>query len=183
MPKASLYFCDNCHTEDEAGQNKIFYVDLSCLRQLKKFKAKVLDSMSLHSTLGQNLHFGKANWKFYYLKPSKPDTLCNLWNFNFCFVQFEKEWQYWLKLCSKNTSMEGGIVYLYLCCSFQIFAQSQSLGQLLLTRDPLVEYDIRGRVCSILQGRPTDQQQKQRSRRHRTGCGNILLRWQSIERI
>ena len=104
-------------------------------------------------------------------------------NFNFCFVQFEKEWQYWLKLCSKNTSMEGGIVYLYLCCSFQIFAQSQSLGQLLLTRDPLVEYDIRGRVCSILQGRPTDQQQKQRSRRHRTGCGNILHRWQSIARI
>ena len=59
--KSFFIFCDNCHTEDKAGQNKIFYVDLSCLRQLKKFKVEVLDSMSLHSTLGQNLHFGKAN--------------------------------------------------------------------------------------------------------------------------
>ena len=131
-----------------------------------------------HSTLGQNLHFGKANWKCFYFKPLKPDTLCNLWNFNFCFVKFEKEWQYWLKLYSKNTSKA-----VYLCCSFQIFAQSQSLGRLLLTRDPLVEYDIRGRVCSILQGRSTDQQQKQKSRRHRNGFGNMLLRWQSIGRI
>ena len=75
------------------------------------------------------------------------------------------------------------VFFLNICTVTVRVRVTQLREHLLLTRDPLVEYDIRGRVCSILQGRSTDPEEKQKSRRHRTGCGNMLLRWQSIGRI
>ena len=54
-----------------------------------------------------------------------------------------------------------------------------TFAHLLLTRDPLVEYDIWGRVCNILQDMSTILRQKQRNRRSLPGTGNILPQWHS----